>query len=276
MKATNVETQIVTDQMGRRITVSLRPQRIISLVPSQTELLFDLGLDEAVVGATKFCVHPAKAVRHKTVIGGTKQFNFDLIDQLKPDLILGNKEENYEAGINRLAERCPVWMSDIYSLPDALAMIRQVGELTGKGPEAERLAGEIATGFAALRPLPRPLRVSYFIWQEPFMVAGRPTFVDDLLARCGFVNAFAGVGDGRYPEATVEMIRAADLDAILLSSEPFPFSEKHRADFEARFPGAAVYLVDGEMFSWYGSRLLLAAVYLDQFTTAVAEEFDLT
>jgi ABC-type Fe3+-hydroxamate transport system substrate-binding protein len=275
--------QEVTDQMGRHVTVPLRPQRIISLVPSQTELLFDLGLDEAIVGVTKFCVHPstllraspANPLRGKPIIGGTKQFRFELIDQLQPDLILGNKEENYQEGINRLAERYPIWMSDIYNLRDALAMIRQVGEMTGKGPGAERLAGEIAAGFAALRPLSQPLRVAYFIWQKPFMVAGRPTFVDEMLACCGFVNAFAGVGDGRYPEVSEEMICAANLDAVFLSSEPFPFDEKHRAGFAARFPGTAVYLVDGEMFSWYGSRLLPAAGYMQRFTTAVAEEFGL-
>jgi ABC-type Fe3+-hydroxamate transport system substrate-binding protein len=267
--------QEVTDQMGRHVTVPRRPPRIISLVPSQTELLFDLGLEAETVGRTKFCIHPAGKVAQIPSVGGTKQFHFNLIDQLQPDLILGNKEENYEEGINRLAARYPVWMSDIYTLRDALAMIRQVGEITGKGPEAERLAREIAAGFAGLRPLSRPLRAGYFIWQKPFMVAGRPTFVDDLLARCGFDNAIAGVGDGRYPEVTAEMIRAADLDAIFLSSEPFPFSETHRADFVTRFPGTAVYLVDGEMFSWYGSRLLPAAGYLQRFTTAVAEAFGL-
>jgi ABC-type Fe3+-hydroxamate transport system substrate-binding protein len=245
-------------------------------VPSQTELLFDLGLEAETVGRTRFCIHPAGKVAQIPSVGGTKQFNFDLIVQLQPDLILGNKEENYEEGINRLTERFPVWMSDIYTLPDALAMTRQVGEITGKGPDAEGLADEIAARFAALRPLSRPLRVGYFIWQKPFMVAGRPTFIDDMLARCGFDNAFAAVGDGRYPEVAIEMIQAADLDVILLSSEPFPFSEKHRVDFAARFPGTAVYLVDGEMFSWYGSRLLPAAGYLQRFTMAVAEEFGLS
>jgi ABC-type Fe3+-hydroxamate transport system substrate-binding protein len=284
MKAASATTQAVTDQMGRHITIPQRPHRIISLVPSQTELLFDLGLGEVVVGVTKFCVHPstllraspADPTRDKPVIGGTKQFNFDLIDQLQPDLILGNKEENYQEGIERLAATYPVWMSDIYTLADALKMIRQVGGVTGKEAGAEQMAQEIEARFAALPALSRPLRVGYFIWQKPFMVAGRPTFVDAMLARCGFVNALAGVGDGRYPEVTFEIIQAADLDAILLSSEPFPFGEKQRAEFVAQFPGTAVYLVDGEMFSWYGSRLLLAAGYFRQFITAVAEEFGLT
>jgi ABC-type Fe3+-hydroxamate transport system substrate-binding protein len=234
MNIASATTQAVTDQMGRSVTVPLRPQRIISLVPSQTELLFDLGLGEAVVGVTKFCVHPSTLLRaspadpvgDKPVIGGTKQFNFDLIDQLQPDLILGNKEENYQEGIERLAATYPVWMSDVYTLTDALEMIEQIGGITGKEAAAEQMAQEIEARFADLPLLSRPLRVGYFIWQRPFVVAGRPTFVDAMLARCGFVNAFAGVRDGRYPEVTFEMIQAADLDAILLSSEPFPFSEK--------------------------------------------------
>lgn len=257
-------TNVVTDQMGRRIVAPKRPLRIISLVPSQTELLFDLGLDEEIVGRTKFCIHPAAGVARVPSIGGTKQFRFDLIDQLQPDLIIGNKEENYREGIERLAAHYPVWMSDIMTLPAALAMIRQVGFLVERAQQAEQLAAEIEMQFAQLPRRQRPLRVGYFIWQKPFMAVGRPTFIDDMLTRCGFQNGFAGQGNGRYPELTADDIRAANLDAILLSSEPFPFTEKQRRTFQTEF-GLPVYLVDGEMFSWYGSRLLLAAGYLRRF-----------
>lgn len=252
----------VTDQMGRTVVVPQRPSRIISLVPSQTELLFDLGLDETIIGRTRYCIHPAEGVAAKPSVGGTKKFRFDVIEQLQPNLIIGNKEENYKEGIGRLAASYPVWMSDIITLADALQMIRQVGRLVGKGEQAAALAAEIETRFAQLPRLQRPFRVGYFIWRKPYMVAGAQTFVDTMLAQCGMVNAFAGAGDGRYPEVTPEQIHAARLDAILLSSEPFPFAEKHRQKFEAQFPDVPVYLVDGEMFSWYGSRLLLAAGYL--------------
>lgn len=254
----------VTDQMGRKVRVPLRPSRIISLVPSQTELLFDLGLDDEIVGVTKFCVHPADRVAQKQTVGGTKQFRFDVIDQLRPELILGNKEENYPEGIARLAASYPVWLNDIYTLDDALAMIRQVGELVNKTAVATQLTEQIETKFAGLRPLKRPLRIGYFIWQKPFMAAGQHTFIHDMLARCGFENAFAAVGNGRYPELTPQQIRDANLDAILLSSEPFPFTEKHRQEVGEMFPGTAVHLVDGELFSWYGSRLLKAPDYFQQ------------
>ncbi len=234
------------------------PQRIVSLVPSQTELLFDLGLAERIVGLTKFCVHPAAQAKTKAIIGGTKNFRFDVIDQLQPDLILGNKEENYREGIERLAEEYPVWMSDLYSLDDALAMIRTVGELTGTVKKATSMAKQIKTRFDGLVPGQRR-QVAYLIWQNPLMVAASQTFIDDMLQRCSFVNVFGNLA--RYPEITDQQLQAAAPEWILLSSEPFPFAEKHLAYFRQLCPQSQVLLVDGEMFSWYGSRLLLAADY---------------
>ena len=261
MKKTNRNEKLVTDQMGRKVAAPTRPLRLISLVPSQTELLFDLGVGDRIVGVTKFCVHPAAQVAQKQTVGGTKRFRFDVIDHLQPDLIIGNKEENYRDGIEQLAQSYPVWMSEVYTLADALSMMRQVGGLVGKTDAATQLAARIEASFAGLQPLSRPLRVGYFIWQTPYMVAGEHTFIHDMLTRCGFVNAFGGVGNGRYPELTPDAIRAADLDAILLASEPFPFRDKQRQTIAAQFPNVAVHLVDGEMFSWYGSRLLHAVDY---------------
>ncbi len=262
----------VTDQMGRLVQVPLRPSRIISLVPSQTELLFELGLDSEIVGVTKFCVHPAGRASQKQSIGGTKQFRFDVIEQLQPDLILGNKEENYLEGIAQLAASYPVWLSDIYTLDDALGMIGQVGELVGKTAAAGQLISEVATRFAQIRPVKRPFRVGYFIWQKPFMAVGQRTFIHDMLTRCGFDNAFATIGNGRYPELTSQQIQDANLDAIFLSSEPFPFGEKQRQAFRKMCPGTAVHLVDGELFSWYGSRLRHAPAYFQQLINGFAEQ----
>src|SRR6267154_5849608 len=127
-----MQTKQCFDQLGSSVAFNFPPQRIISLVPSQTELLFDLGLGEQVVGITKFCIHPKDWSTVKTKIGGTKKFQFDTIDALQPDLILGNKEENYEAGIHLLAAKYPVWMSDIASWESAMEMILSLGDLTGK------------------------------------------------------------------------------------------------------------------------------------------------
>lgn len=249
----------VVDQLGRRVGLPLPPQRIVSLVPSQTELLFDLGLGRRVVGVTKFCIHPAAARRTATVIGGTKNFDFDKIAALKPDLILGNKEENYQAGIERLAAAYPVWLSDIATLDEALAMMRQVGFITGRQDEAEQLAAETAASFAALVAPPPPVSAAYFIWRGPYMAAAGGTFIDDMLRRAGFANVFAG--RGRYPEIMAEELAAAAPARILLSSEPYPFGAKHVAEFRAICPAARIDIVDGELFSWYGSRLRHSAAY---------------
>ncbi|SMB90079.1 periplasmic binding protein [Hymenobacter roseosalivarius DSM 11622] len=257
----------LTDQMGRRVVVPYPPQRIVSLVPSQTELLFDLGLGERVVGVTKFCIHPAKARQQATVIGGTKNFDFEKISALKPDLIIGNKEENYQAGIEQLAAHYPVWLSDISNLTDALRMIRQVGVVVGAKTKADQLAADIECSFAQLAPVASPVPAAYFIWRKPYMVAATGTFIDDMLTRAGFANVFAP--QQRYPEVSAEQLAAAAPRIILLSSEPYPFSARHVAEFQAICPSAPVQIVDGELFSWYGSRLQNSAAYFADLRATV-------
>ncbi|MCP2043559.1 ABC transporter substrate-binding protein [Pontibacter sp. HSC-36F09] len=249
-----------TDQMGLTVTLPQLPQRIVSLVPSQTELLFDLGLEDRLVGLTKFCIHPSDKVKQKTIIGGTKNFKLEVIDELQPDLIIGNKEENYEEGIAGLQDKYPVWMSDIYTLEDSLEMISQVGELTGTEARAEKIRQGIAAGFNNLQPVHPAIPTAYFIWRNPYMAVGSNNFIDHLLQRCGFSNIFAD--QPRYPEVSPEQLQAAAPKLILLSSEPYPFQEKHFGEFQEMCPEAVIKVVDGEMFSWYGSRLLQAPAYL--------------
>lgn len=236
-----------------------QPIRIISLVPSQTELLIDLGLEQELVGITKFCIHPDYLRRTKSIIGGTKNFNFPLIDQLQPDLIIGNKEENYKEGIEQLQEKYPVWISDITTLEDALAMISKVGELTGKEIQASDLSDKISAAFQNLTYQGHLIKVAYFIWQHPYMVAASHTFIDDMLQRCGFLNVFKHLD--RYPEISEEQLAEAKPEFVFLSSEPYPFKEQHLLEFKQIYPEATVKLVDGELFSWYGSRLLHSPAY---------------
>jgi ABC-type Fe3+-hydroxamate transport system substrate-binding protein len=250
-----------TDQMGRPVEFRYPPLRIVSLVPSQTELLFDLGLRKQLEGVTKFCVHPHDA-RHRRVIGGTKSFDFDKIAACQPDLIIGNKEENYQEGIEQLAAKYPVWMSNIYDLSTAVQMIEKVGIITGKSEISHQIAAEIRRLFAELIPPANPQRVAYFIWRKPYMVAANDTFINDMLARAGLTNVFAHLG--RYPEITAEQLTEATPERIFLSSEPYPFAEKHRAEFQQICPEAKIEIVDGELFSWYGSRLLKSAAYFRQ------------
>lgn len=264
----NTYPKLIKDQLERTILLPAAPKRIISLVPSQTELLYDLGLKEEVVGITKFCIHPTLWFRNKTRVGGTKQFDFKKINGLKPDLIIGNKEENEEQAIKELMVDYPVWMSNIETLNQALEMIHTVGELVEKQDNAKTISTTIAHKFEALATTLAsednlPKRVAYFIWRKPYMAAGRNTFINEMLNYCGLQNVFADKAS-RYPEITVNQLITANPEIVLLSSEPYPFKEKHIQEFAKLLPAAKITQVDGELFSWYGSRLVHAPVYLEE------------
>ncbi len=268
-----------TDQLRRKIELHETPKRIISLVPSQTELLYDLGLNDEVVGITNFCIHPEEWYRTKTRIGGTKKIDFEKIKALNPDLIIGNKEENDQFQIEELMKDYNVWISDITTLKDALNMILSLGMVLGKHNEATNIKLQIESDFKHLN-LPKTSSafelseierhqqtVAYFIWNDPYMVVGNNTFINEMLKVCGLQNVF--ISD-RYPEVNATQIISADPEVIFLSSEPFPFKEKHVLEFRKMCPKAKVLVVDGEMFSWYGSRLLKATTYFKQLIESLS------
>lgn len=253
----------VKDQLGNEIIFNYPPKRIVSIVPSQTELLFDLGLDEEVVGITKFCIHPIEKFAAKTKIGGTKKLLIEKIRDLKPDLIIGNKEENTQREVELLMQEFPVWMSDIYNLEDAIKTITQIGELVNLEPEAAYLNHLINAGFTDLQTLAVEKNinqtVAYLIWKDPYMFAGRNTFIDDILRKIGLQNV---IEQSRYPELNLHQLQTLNPKLVFLSSEPYPFKQQHLDEIQSALPNAKVMLVDGEMFSWYGSRLVKAVNYL--------------
>ncbi|ASS49051.1 MAG: cobalamin-binding protein [Candidatus Fluviicola riflensis] len=247
-----------TDQMGRTVSIPFPVRRIVSLVPSQTELLVDLGVEDLLVGVTKFCVHPAGMKERVGQIGGTKTVKIDKVIALKPDLVIGNKEENLQSDIEELEQHLPVWMSDIHDLETALNMIRHVGSLVEKGKKALEVIDSIQQKFNQLDQVEKSnklTRVLYLIWRKPYMAAGKGTFIDDCLKRCGWINC---ISETRYPEIDTTSLNP---DLILLSSEPYPFKENHIEELQVLFPKAKIELVDGEYFSWYGTRLLGAPDY---------------
>lgn len=251
------------DMMENELRLLSPPQRIISLVPSQTELLYDLGLGDKVVGITKFCVHPEEWFHSKTRIGGTKQIDFDKIAALNPDLIIGNKEENEEEQIRELQKHYTVWMSDIHNLREALAMIQSVGQLTNREEAGLYLSEIIKTQFENLKQniaSETEHTAAYLIWRNPYMAAGSNTFIDSMLRTLHIRNT---ISRERYPETTLNELADLSPGYILLSSEPYPFSEKHIGEIQAAVPSAKIILVDGEMFSWYGTRLLHAPRYFE-------------
>lgn len=261
-----------TDMLGREVILDGIPERIVSLVPSQTELLYDLGLEQEVVGITKFCLHPEAWFRSKERVGGTKQVHIDKVAALAPDLIIANKEENVQEQIEALCHIAPVWVSDIRDLNDALSMISQVGHLVGKPGKADDIAGRIRHDFETftLSAVPRKT-VAYGIWRKPWMWAGGDTFISDLIGRMGWSNVLDQVP--RYPAIEPEELKLYRPDIILLSSEPYPFKESHMAEIRTVMPGAHIKLVDGELFSWYGSRLLHSAAYLKSLILNPDESF---
>ncbi len=246
------------------------PVRIVSLVPSQTELLHYLQLEAETIGITKFCTHPQQWFKNKIRVGGTKTVDIAKVITLNPDLIIANKEENVREQVEILAQQYPVWVTDVNDLKHAQQMIADIGQLTHRHGQATMLVQMIEEQFYTLqKKLEHPfgtvagnthqLRVCYLIWKDPYITIGSDTFINDMLKKAGFQNTFETAS--RYPAISLDDIRRNGCDVVLLSSEPYPFKEKHIQELQDALPGTRIVLVDGEMFSWYGSRLLLAADY---------------
>lgn len=243
------------------------PKRIISLVPSQTELLHYFNLEEETIAITKFCVHPTEWYKSKTKIGGTKTINIKKVKELTPDLIIANKEENTQEQVEQLANYYPIWLTDVNNLQDALQMIEDIGNLAQKAKEAKELIKQVKINFAQIPVFTHPMRTAYLIWKNPFMAVGSNTFINDMLTFCGFKNVFAT--NTRYPQVNIEEIKKANCQLLLLSSEPYPFKQKHIEELTEQLPTTKIMLVDGEMFSWYGSRLLKSPAYFTTIINAV-------
>ncbi len=239
--------------------LKFKPQRIVSLVPSQTELLCFLGLQDTIVGITRFCIHPEYLKKTATIVGGTKDVKPEIFKQLNPDLIICNKEENDKLQIGLLANDFDIWVTDVSSLEDTLQMIEDIGILTQTSLKAFELLQSIKNKFEFLNFCTPAITAAYLIWQKPFMVAGGDTFINDMMGKVGLTNIFSHLK--RYPEITIEDIKQSNCNVLLLSSEPYPFAQKHVDEIQKHLSSIKIILVDGEMFSWYGPRLLGSAEY---------------
>ncbi|MHC5202370.1 ABC transporter substrate-binding protein [Myroides sp. LJL119] len=258
---------VLKDQIGQEHQFKQAPKRIVSLVPSQTQTLFDLGLEEQLVGITKFCIHPYHLAATKTKIGGTKKVHIEKIKLLQPDIIIANKEENTQEIVESLKDICPVWVTDIVTLQDNIQMIEDFGIIFNKRTDAKKWIDKI--NFAQkdfmqfVAPLPS-YKVAYFIWREPYMVAGDNTFINELLKLNKFDNVYANK-PGRYPEVEIRKIRIqGDPELVFLSSEPYPFKEEHAFEIGRCTHHGKTVFVDGEMFSWFGTNLFRAFNYFKQ------------
>ncbi len=248
------------DQLGRKLSIEKPITKIVSLVPSITELLYDLDLSRHIVGRTKFCVFDGVDKTTASIVGGTKQVHFDKIDELTPDLIICNKEENTLEIVETLARSYPVYVSAIQTIHGALSMIEDLGEILDRETISLALIKEINNKQVAFHKQQFPeVKCLYMIWNKPMMTIGMDTFIYHMLQE---MNCTSVVRDFRYPEITEDGIRNSSAEYILLSDEPFPFGVKHKEEFAKLFPDKKIILVDGSYFSWYGSRILKAYDYM--------------
>lgn len=256
-------TKKLEDQIGTIHTFEITPKRIVSLVPSQTELLFDLGQESKIVGITKFCVHPFHFKSIKKIIGGTKKVHFEKIRLLHPDVIIANKEENTKEIVAELSKICPVWVTNIVTFEDNLKMISDFGKLLDCRTESQKWTDKIEFAYSDFQQFikDKPVKiVAYFIWANPYMVAGNDTFINEMLKLNNFQNIYQD--KGRYPDIELKKIRLeGNPDYVFLSSEPFPFTDEHAFEIGRFTHHAKTVFVDGEMFSWYGTRLVKAFEY---------------
>ncbi len=260
----------VTDALGRHVRLKEKPQRIVSLFPSQTHLLAHLGLDKEVAGITRFCKFPETWKKEKTVIGGTKDLKIERIIRLQPGLILANKEENTKEQIERLMDIAPVYVSDVMTWDDNLKFIRDVGLLTRKESEAGRLIDALQHRKQSFeqKSLSRHTAL-YFIWKKPWMTAGKETFIHTMMHQAGFEN-ITPENRGRYPvweAADLKKLRPA---VVLMSSEPYPFKpEKDSDEIRSLFPYSKILFVKGEPFTWFGAYPLQSFDYFETLKNQV-------
>lgn len=250
----------IVDMLGRVVKIQKPIQRIVSLVPSQTEFLYELGLKDKIVAQTVFCVHPKSHFKKATKIGGTKKIRYEELDELQPDLIICNKEENNEEIVETLAKKYPVWVSDIKNIDDAFYMMRSLAELLDVKNEAEDLLRKITLSLNQNK-IRHQYNCLYLAWRNPYMAVGSDTFINHMLQRAGFNNL---IKEQRYPELNLDELQLLNPEVLLLSSEPYPFKEKHVEELQTLLPNSKILTVDGELFSWYGSRLLNSQPYFNE------------
>ncbi len=229
--------------------------RIVSLCPSITETLIDFGLQDRLVGVTRFCIHPAAVVQSIPKVGGTKNPDHAAIDAARPDLVFVNAEENRKEDYEILAQKFRVHVSMPKSVADVPADLRRFGELVGASEIAEQRARELESALTELGVLQKSKRrfsYAYLIWKKPWMVVGADTYVSDLFARAGGDNVYAGAAD-RYPTTTIEELAAKDPELVLLPDEPYPFDASHQNELAPVLRGR-IERVSGDDCCWHGVR----------------------
>lgn len=259
---------LVVDQIGRKLEVEKTPQKVISLVPSLTELMLDLGVE--LIGRTKFCVHPAEQVNLIPTYGGTKNPKVADIKASEADLVIANKEENNADDVDELSKDKTVFTTDISNMEDTLDFVQQISGILEVQEKGQEISQKLRYWVETQKTNGSDTKILYMIWREPWMAAASGTYIDDMIQKMGWQNVLAD--KTRYPKIDTQELQHLDPDFVLLSSEPYPFEKKHIAEIQEIFPDAKILLVDGEAFSWYGSRLLKKTSYLKDLKKTISEQ----
>jgi ABC-type Fe3+-hydroxamate transport system substrate-binding protein len=254
------------DGRGRRVELNAPPRRIVSLVPSSTEALWDMGVGGAIVGVTRYCTHPREALNGVAVVGGTKDVDVSAVAALRPDLVVANCEENTREAIEALEQQeIPVWAAFPRTVDAALADLAALGRLVGRAEVGVAWGRRGRDMREILRERVGTFTFTYawMIWRRPWMAVSDDTFIASMLAEAGGRNALASL-EGRFPEVAAEALGAADPDVVLLSSEPMPFSWRHADELAAAsgVPRSRFRRVDGSFASWHGTRMAAGFAYL--------------
>ena len=245
----------ITDHLNRTVTLSSVPKRVVSLVPSVTETIADMGFASCLVAVTRFCKYPSDVVTTLPKIGGPKKVDIQKIVDLKPDLVVAVKEENDKEQILSLMERVPVFVFDINTIGDSFDMLDRLGAIFNRSEVSARWIRRIQEKMAHYKPGRLAQKTLYIIWKKPWMAAGKSTFIGSMMQLAGFDNMISG----RYPEIDEKEMSRAEI--ILLATEPYHFKASDRAELQAKYPDKEIVIIDGEMFTWYGTHMLQAIDY---------------
>lgn len=249
--------------MGRE---DFLPQSVVSLVPSITELVIDLIGNQRVIGRTKFCIHPKEVVKQIFRIGGTKNVRVADVIDLAPDLVLANLEENDKEQVLAIAKHTPTVATNIKNVADNAQLIQDLGKLLDAQSRASIIQQETEIVLNSA-PAQRTYRTVYLIWRKPYMSVGGDTFISSMLHHFGYENVFSD--SDRYPSTDLEELKAIKPELVMLSSEPYPFKPEHIQELQQALPESKVLLVDGEAFSWYGSRIAKMGSYFQDLRNSL-------
>lgn len=256
----------ITDARNKKIVFSEPPKRVVSLIPSITEALFDLGAGEAIAGVSNYCIHPAEGVKNKIKVGGQKNPDMGKIKAIHPDLIILNMEENKPEHIKFLSQHYTTWVTYPRLFRDAENLLMQLGKVFDAESRASVYADKIRISSKQLSSIRRrKIKTMYLIWRNPWMSINRDTFIHNVLELHHMENVYAK-RDKRYFEVTAQDIEDADPDIIILPDEPYHFREKHKSEFShlsvSAVKNSRIFLADGTYFCWYGTRTARASQYI--------------